>query len=52
LHRELDLHGVAERAEDRVDAFRLAQQAAAGALAVDDRRGAAEIEIDAATGYC
>ena len=46
LDGELDLHRVAQRAEDRVDALRLAQQPAAGALAVDDRRRAAEVQVD------
>ena len=46
LHGERDRHRLAQRAEDGVDARALAQQAAAGALAVDDRRGAAQVQVD------
>ena len=46
LHRELDAHRVAERAEDGVDALGFTQQAAARALAVDDGRRASQVEVD------
>ena len=46
LHGELHFHHIAQRAEDRIHALRLAQQSAPGAFFVNDRRGAAEIQID------
>ena len=42
---ELDFHRVAQRAENGVHALGFAQQTAAGAFAINDRRGAAEIQV-------
>ena len=47
---ELDGDGVAQRAEDGVHARGFAEQAAAGAFAIDDGRGAAEIEVNGGDG--
>ncbi len=47
LDREGEVHGGAEAAEDGVDLGGIAEKAAAGFLAADDGRGAAEIEVDA-----
>ena len=47
LHGEAAGNRLAQRSQETVDLLRFAQQAAAGVLAADDRRGAAEIEIDA-----
>lgn len=41
-----EVDGIAEGAEDGVDACGFAEESAAGALAVHDGRGAAEVEVD------
>ena len=46
FHRELDAHRIAQRAENGVNALRFAEQSAAGAFLVNDRRGAAEIQVN------
>jgi WG containing repeat len=50
LDGELDGNGLAQRAEDGVHAFRFAQQATAGAFAVNDGRGTAEVEVNGGHG--
>ena len=45
LDREPDLHRVAQRAQDGIHARGVAQQAAARAFAIDDRRGTAQVQI-------
>ena len=50
LHRERDRHRLAQRAQDGVDALALPEQAAAGALPVDDRRRAAQVQVDGGDG--
>lgn len=47
---ERDAEGVAEGAEDRIDALGFAEQAAAGTFAVDDGGGAPEVEVDGSDG--
>src|ERR1043166_9123045 len=46
LHRERDGDGFPQRAQDLVDAIAIAEQPAAGALAIHDRHRAAEVQID------
>ena len=46
LDGELDGHGVAQCAKDRINALRFAEQTAAGTFFVNDGRGAAEIQIN------
>ena len=50
FHRERDADRVAQGAENFIDPLRLAEQAAPGALAVNDRDGTAEIEVDRGDG--
>ncbi len=50
LDGEAEVHGVADVAQDDVDFLGVAEQAAAGVLAADDGRGAAEVEVDAGDG--
>src|SRR5882724_9774778 len=50
LDGELDGDGVAESAEDGVHAAGFAEQAAAGAFAIDDGRGAAEVQVNGGDG--
>ncbi len=47
---EFDGDGVAQRAEDGVHALRFAQQAAAGAFAINDGRGTAEVQVHGGDG--
>ena len=50
LDGERNRHRVAQRAEDGVNFLRLAQQAAARAFAINDRRGTAEIQLNCGDG--
>ena len=46
FHRERDGDRFAQSAQDSIDAVGIAQQTAAGAFAIHDRHGAAEIQIN------
>ena len=50
LHRERNNHRVAQRAENGVNARRLAQQPAAGAFAINNRCGTAEVQVNRGDG--
>ena len=50
FYREGNRNCLPQRAEDRVDLFRFAQQSAAGAFSVNDRRGASEVQVDCSHG--
>ena len=42
--------GIAQGAEDRIDALRFAKEAATGAFAIDDRRRSTEVEVHGGDG--
>jgi hypothetical protein len=46
FHRERDRDGFAQCAQDSIDAVGVAEQTAAGAFAIHDRNGAAEVQIN------
>lgn len=50
LHRERNCDRVAQRAEDGVDFLRFAQQASPGTFAINDRRRAAEVQLNRGNG--
>ena len=50
FHRERNRHRVAQRAENGVNFLRLAQQPAARAFAIDNRRGTAEVQVNRGDG--